>query len=313
MSPEIWLLLFSALLLGSVLVFYFSPKYVPQITAAAAGPFKLNATTPIIKREQTALFTATDAGAFSAFVYFNPINRTASYSNNGFSGNGGSSSLQNGEYTICTCAGPSDCTECAHSGYNTVFTIGDILTLEVMVAPDASRQGKAMAQLVLKTQDSGNTYTETFIVPPLDVQKWTYITLSREGRRVDVYYNNEIVLSKKAQYNFAAIGSSITSGSPGLEGELILANVYNYRLSSKNVSDFYAQYADSRGQPYFNTPDSAMTLSDAGGLIPMYAGTMFSTGLSWIPSINLCPAGGCFSAPTVRPANPLYTWSTSYS
>lgn len=312
MDSSVWLLIFSAILLGTVLVFYFSPKYVPQVSAAAPGPFNLNSTTTIIKQEKTALFTETDGGSFSAFIYFNPVNRTASYSPTESSGSRGLS-LQNGEYSICTCTGPSDCTNCLHVGHNIVFNIGNIVQLEAMVAPDASRQGKAMVQLILKTQDAGNTYTETFIVPPLNVQKWTYVTISREGRRIDVYYNDSIVLSKKTQYNFAKIGSSITSGSPGLEGQLIVANVYNYRLTTKNVSEHYAKYADSRGQPYFNDTSTPMTLSDAGGLIPLYASTIFSSALSWMPTINLCPAGGCFSMPTIRPASPLYTWSTSYA
>ena len=317
MDSSIWLLLFSGLLLGSILVFYFSPKYVPKLDAKAAGPFNLSKNTPIIKQDDTKLFVSTDAGAFSAFVYVNPVNRTATYSSNGFSDPSATASVSNGEYGLCKCTGPNDCTNCAHAGYNDVIDIGGIVKLEITVAPDASRQQKAAAQLVLKTEGPANlgtsTYTETFILPPLEIQKWTYVTVSREGRRIDVFYNNRIVLSKACQYKLARIGASINSGSPGLEGTLIMANVYNYRLSSQNVSDMYARYSDTRGQPYFNESNSAMTLSDAGGLIPMYAATMFSSALSWMPTINLCPGGSCFSAPSIRPANPLYTWSTPYS
>jgi len=203
---------------------------------------------------------------------------------------------------------------CSHPQYKTVVNIGNILFLEVLVAPDASRQGGAMAQLVLKTRDAVKTYYETFVLPPLNIQKWTYLTIAREGRRIDVYYNNEIILSKKAQYNFDSIGvSPITSGSPGLEGQLLIANVYNRRISGKDVSSNYAQYADSRGQPYFNDSNNPVSLSDVGGLMPAYGSTLFSSALSYIPSFNLCPTGGCFSPPTIRPANPMYVWSSPYA
>jgi hypothetical protein len=209
---------------------------------------------------------------------------------------------------------PTDCSNCTHTGYKQIFNIGEILYLEVLVAPDASRQGGAMAQLVLKTRDATKTYYETFVLPPLNVQKWTYLTIAREGRRVDVYYNNEIILSKKAQYNFDSIGTApITSGSQGLEGQLLIANVYNYRLSTKDVSTNYAQYADSRGQPYFNDANNPVSLSDLGGLFPVYGSTLFSSALSYIPSFNLCPSGGCFSPPAIRPANPMYAWSSPYA
>jgi hypothetical protein len=195
-----------------------------------------------------------------------------------------------------------------------VFNICGVAFLEVLVAPDASRQGRAMAQIVVKTHQSTTAYLETFILPPVDVQKWTYITVSREGRRIDVYYNNRIVLSTKTQYYFRTEPvATITSGSKGLEGQLILANVYNYRLSTKDVSEKYAQYADTRGQPYFSDSANPMSLSDLGGIIPLYGSTMFSSALSYIPTINLCPSEGCFNAPAIRPANPLYSWSSSYA
>lgn len=320
MEGGVWLLLLTGLVLVSIVVFYFSPKYVPKLNATAVGPFDLNQKPQqIIDREQTLTFTKGDAGTFSAFVYLSQANRTASYSSCGSSSG---SSCENGEYSICTCAttvggntNSADCTNCAHTGYKQVFNIGDILFLEVLVAPDASRQQKAAAQIVVKTQNSANIFTESIVLPPLDVQKWTYVTISREGRRLDVFYNNVLILSKSTQYPFYPMGplSTTTSGSSGLEGQLIIANLYNYRLSSKDVADKYVQYADTRGNPFYNDSMNPMSLSNVGGIIPNYTSTMFSGLSSYIPYINVCPPEGCITSPSIQPASPLYQWSTPYA
>jgi hypothetical protein len=168
---------------------------------------------------------------------------------------------------------------------------------------------------VVQTQNSVNTFIESLVLPPLDVQKWVYVTVSREGRRLDIFYNNVLVLSKSTQYPFYPMGplSVTTSGSSGLDGQLVIANVYNYRLSSKDVSDKYAQYADTRGQPYMNDPDNPMSLSNIGGIIPSYTSTMFGGLTSYIPTINVCPPEGCIATPSIQPANPMYQWSTPYA
>jgi hypothetical protein len=197
--------------------------------------------------------------------------------------------------------------------YTNLVNIGGIVMLNVLVAPDASRQGKATAQIVLNTNDATNKYYESYDLPAIDLQKWVYVTISREGRRIDVYYNNRIVLSKTALYNLATIDSTVTSGSPGLDGQLLAVNIYNYRMSTKDVSEKYAEFADSKGQPYFNDTSNPLSLTSVGGLLPLYSTTMFSGISSYVPTINLCPPGGCFKGPTIQPANPLYKWNTPYA
>jgi hypothetical protein len=320
MEGGIWLLFLTAIVLASVVVFYFSPKYVPKLNASAVGPFDLNQKPlEIINRQGTTPFTNGSAGTFSAFVFLSQANRTATYSSCGASGG---SSCENGEYSICICGttvgtntNSSDCTNCVHTGYKQVFNIGGVVFLEVLVVPDASRQRKAAVQMVVKTQDATKTYSESMVLPALDVQKWTYVTLSREGRRFDVFYNDTLILSKSTQYPIYPMGalSATTSGSLGLEGQLIIANVYNYRLSSKDVADKYAQYADTRGRPFFNDSENPMSLDRVGGIVPNYTSTIFSGLTSYIPYINLCPPEGCIASPSIRPANPLYEWSTPYA
>jgi hypothetical protein len=104
----------------------------------------------------------------------------------------------------------------------------------------------------------------------------------------------------------------ITSGSTGLAGQLAVANLYNYRMSSKDVSVKYKQYADTRGRPYLNTVGNPLSLSDVGGILPSYASVISTSISGYIPSMSLCPSGGCFNPPVVQAANPMYDWSTPY-
>ena len=145
------------------------------------------------------------------------------------------------------------------------------------------------------------------------------ITVARDGRRFDVYYNDTIVLSQKTMFmpisnvsnsNF----SGITSGSSGLVGQLALANVYNYRLSSQDVVLKYREFSDTRGRPYINSTANPVALADTAGLNPGFlSGLTLSSFIPSASALTLCPAGGCFSPPTIRPASPLYEWSTSYA
>jgi len=344
---QVWIIVFIIVLVGVSLVFYFSPSYGPKILASASGPYSLDKKTTIIQEQDARSFYSDSNGSFSAFVYLNPMNRTGANVPCGTANN--QASCTDGTFPACVCdTDTGNCAKCDHVGYNSVFNISGIAGLEVMIAPDASRQGKAMAQFIVKTEGLALTegasasgspasgspasgspasgspkpviprpkaqiYIETLSLPTIPLQKWTYITIARDGRRFDIYYNDRLVLSKKTDYMPISNGSKssvsgITSGSPGLMGQLALANLYNYRLSTKDIASFYSQYADTRGTPYLNNPSNPLSLSDLGGLLPSYS-SVFSINL---PSINLCPSGGCLSPPTIKPANPLYKWTPTY-
>ena len=184
-----------------------------------------------------------------------------------------------------------------------------------------------MAQLIIKTEgqpvqqgsSASQKYIETMTLPPIPLQKWTMVAVAREGRRFDIYYNDALVHSQKAMYmpisnisnsNF----SGITSGSTGLVGQVALANVYNYRLSSTDISAKFSEFADTRGRPYINSAANPINTSDSAGINPGYlSGMSFSSFLPPMASINLCPAGGCLTPPAIKPASPLYDWTSSYA
>ena len=314
---EVWILLLVGLVIASLLIYYFSPTYIQKMNVTATGPYDLNQTArfQIINNRETTKFFSGNAGTFSAFVFLTQANRTGVHPSCG-SGSGSSSCSD-----VCSCS-PSGCGNCAHVGYKQVFNIGEIIWFEVLIAPDASRQNLSAAQIAVKTMptqvSSGaqNLYTiETIRLPNLDMQKWTYVTIVRDGRLIDVFYNDTLILSKKLINPVAPITplDTTNSGSPGLDGRIININMYDYRLSTKGVAKKYTEYSDTRGNPFFNDSSNPMSLSSLGGVIPSYTNTMFSGLTTYIPTINLCPSGNCISSPTIKPANPLTQWSTNYA
>ena len=294
------------ILIASGVLYYFSVGYKQKITAKAVGPFDLNAASDTISFTDAQSFYTDGEGSVSVFLNIKAMNRTGSYSPCG----GGSGQIcdETGAFPPCLCdASTSDCSKCDHSGYTPVLNISGLVGLEILTAPDASRQGMAMSQLTVKTEGIAITststatpptqsqkYIETLRLPPIPLQKWMMITIAREGRRFDVYYNDRIVLSQKTMYMPVSDKSNsnlkgITSGSTLLMGEAAIANIYNYRINSYDVSAKYKEYADTRGTPRISQD--------------------FTTSISF----NLCPSGGCFDTPVIKPASPLYEWTSPYS
>ena len=187
-----------------------------------------------------------------------------------------------------------------------------------------------MAQLIVQSEgpplSSGTTntqkYIETLPLPPIPIQKWTMITVARDGRRFDIYYNDTMVFSQKTMYMPTSSLSNtnykgIVSGSDGLIGQLALANLYTTRVSTLDVNVNYTTFSDTRGRPYLNTGSTldlnsttpSSDIINRVGLNPSAQATSIGSTFS---GMNLCP-GGCLNAPTIRPASPLYKWSSSYA
>ena len=304
-------------LLVIVILFYVAPTFVPSVPTNSQGPFSLESQKAILDETSAKLFYSDTQATFSAFVYLAPMNRTGAQASCGTKPN--QASCSDGTFAPCACeASSGDCSKCGHDGYRSVFNISGMTGLEVLTAPDASRQGKSMTQLIVKTEgaslssssSASQKYIETLTLPPIPLQKWTMVTVAREGRRFDVYYNDVLVLSQKTMSmpvsNISSSNfSGITSGSNGLVGQLGLGNIYKHRMNAQQVSAAYVAVTDTRGHPYINsmTPLSA----DTTGMNPGFQ----SSGLN-MPSMSLCPSGGCLSGPTVKPASPLYDWSTPY-
>jgi hypothetical protein len=326
---NVWILIGTAALLVVVYIMFFSPSLKEKVLATEIGPFQLSNQQTVVADAKVKPYYEGPEGTFSSYVFLGTANRTGTHAPCGTNPN---QPCANGAFAPCACdAATGDCSPCIHAGYDTVFNIAGLVGLEVLTAPDASRQGNAMAQLTVKTEGPAVTtaaaaktlqiaaaatqkYIETMTLPAIPLQKWTMVTVAREGRRFDIYYNDRLVLSQKTMYmpvnaSSSSSFSGLVSGSSGMGGQIALLNVFSNRYSIGDVAALYTTTSDTRGRPYVTTVQQ-----DLYGLLPAASPASFSTSLSsYIPSFNLCPPGGCFNSPVVRPASPLYDWTTSYA
>jgi hypothetical protein len=134
-------------------------------------------------------------------------------------------------------------------------------------------------------------FEETIPLPNIPFQKWTFITIAREGRRFDVYYNGEIVMSKRTQHvvDVRAAYGPITAGDPNLTGKMAFVESFPEKLTQPQIMAKYKANSDTTGQPQISAP---LNLFD------------------YMPN---CKDGGCITGPTMRPTSPLLDWQTQYA
>lgn len=260
------------------------------------GPFTLESKPKLGNPDDTKkLLNSTNTGTLQAFVY--PLQAqksgTLTLCNPSGSANPGEPECSSGKYNLCKCV-ENDCSKCAHSGYVNVINISNVIRLEILAAPDASRQNAASAQLVVRTlgmSDGKQTvFQETIPLPNIPFQKWTMVTIAREGRRFDIYYNGNIVASKRTQYivDVKTGYSSITAGDDNLIGKIALVEVFPDKLKQSDVMLYYQSHADTTGKPYLSEP------------------------MNILDHIPKCEGGDCNAGPKVRPTSPLLDWETQY-
>lgn len=298
---------------------YFAPTSLyPTLKVAKLGPYELSSKNTVFDNNQVHTFEEKGSATLQGFFYIVPTQRSPTAITCNTPGN---PSCEDGRFHTCFCGTVNNCDTCKRNGYTALLTIGDTLFLELLPAPDAGRQGKAMTQIAVRTNTSvdasGNplnmgsieSVIEFLPLPPIPTQKWVMITISREGRRFDIYYNGRLVLSQKTQYTIAT-----TTGTTGIAvGDATLAGygaVFDVKEGATNgveVAATYAQQSDTRGAPPVSLPSTS-------------SGTAFGLNMPGMPGLpempgipSLCPTGGCLTGPTVRPAQPWLDWDTAYA
>lgn len=361
---------------------YFKKLQKPDTSASSAGPFSLAAKPQVGTPDASKLLlNSTNTGTFQAYVYPLQAQKTGTMTlcNPAGSANPGEPDCSTGQYNLCKCVG-NDCSKCTHSGYVNVLNISNVIRVELLAAPDASRQNAAGVQLVVRTlgmssptltacpipgsqlpvnpedeaalgtvkfccntplvngqcpaqQQAGpleglaslcrtgdvipqsnddryakfvneyvklcetsnlpkvqTVFEETIPLPNLPMQKWTFITIAREGRRFDVYYNGKLVMSKRTQNvidSKAAFGP-IVAGDTNLQGKIALVEALPQKISQAEVEAKYKATSDTTGQPNVSAPTNI---------------------LDYLPN---CEGGGCITGPKMRPTSPLLDWQTQY-
>ena len=248
-------------------------------------------------------------GTFSCFIYLDNMARTASAVDCGTRPN--QPSCQTGLYDPCKCTSFVDCTNCGHGGYKTLFSLYGVYRFEILHVPDASRQNSVSAQLVVQTETVGSSgkesYLETLSLPSLPIQKWIMITVGKEGRRIDVYYNDAIVSSSKMMHMISTMsptGTICDGGADGLSGVIAVMRMSEVVKTVPEVATDYTRLTDTRGRPL-----------DIADDLDVFGTTKRRMDTSEILH-NLCLDGSCLSLPgfpSPGPEGPLYDLVSPYA
>ena len=319
-----WVYVLAILTVVILSVLYFAPAAKMNVTKA--GPYDLSKKATVFDNNQVKTFEQTESATVQGFFYVVPLQRTPTAIKCNTPGN---PSCEDGRFQTCYCGVGNNCDKCERNGYAPLMTIGDTCFLELLPAPDAGRQGKAMTQLSIRTKTtvdaSGNPLTidasgskpnfqsvmEFLTLPPIPTQKWVMVTISREGRRFDVYYDGSLVLSQKTLFNIATTADTtgIIAGNAAFSGYGAGFDFTGRATNGLEVAANHSQRSDTRGAPYVTLPaDIAIgpAAKAAASAAPGYT-------IGGIQLPSLCPTGGCFTGPTVRPAQPWLDWETSYA
>ena len=252
-------------LIGGITIFiiiclfaYFSFKgtniTVPNITVV--GPFLLNKQQSVIQASSfsttiaSQYFLREGTGTFQAYLYLDSLTQTGSVSDCGTRSN--QPSCSSGLYDPCKCNSLVDCTNCSHNGYKNLISLYGVYNLEVLPFPDASRQNTVSTQIAVNTKSADETFVETIPLPPIPLQKWVFLTISKSGRRIDVYYNDSLVSSTTMLNMITTLnpsGTIVQAGNPTLSGSIGLLSITGHTTTIGEVASIYSQTSDTRGSP----------------------------------------------------------------
>lgn len=226
-------------------------------------------------------FLKNQSSSFRIFYYIQSLPRTASIYDT--TTNTANFNPTTDSFDICDATTGT----CTHPGFAKLLQFDRSLWIELLQAPDASRPGLPKTQLCIQTTNqTGNSYIETFPLPPFPQQKWVMLTLSHEGSKYDVYYNGQLAASVKTTNVPKPTASNLALSDGTFTGRTSYLLSKTTAMTAAEVASDYASNTNTLGEPY----DS---------LFPSL-------------NLNLCPSGNCFSGPSVRPSNPLVVWKSDY-
>ncbi len=127
---------------------------------------------------------------------------------------------------------------------------------------------------------------ETVQLPVIPYQKWTALTIVREGRRFDIYYNGELVASKRPSAYVRIELASISAGSANMRGKITNIYIAGRSYNKSDIAQIYTNTSDTRGKPYVTE--------------------------KIVPKLG-CPSGLFCSIVSTPPENPYKRWQTQYS
>lgn len=195
--------------------------------------------------------------------------------------------LPNDTYTVSFYIYPvaGNRTSAVGSAAETMFSVFNWEQLFSLQLMPQVRDGNSGSQLNVSTVSG----PATMLLPPLLLQKWTYVSLIVEGRRIDVAYNGRIVGSKifDSMLKNPKAGK-LTSGNIGVVGTIAYVTAANRRMTTDELMIDYVSSSNTRGEPYIG-------------------------GLPTIKNLFSCPAGSFCGEPRTPPNKAANAWFTPFN
>jgi hypothetical protein len=205
-------------------------------------------------------------------------------------------SCDNFEFKKCAC-NATDCSRCdIPKNYYLSKLLAIDNSLEFWASGYTSENDKPYVPALLKIKSSKSKdihFMESISLPALSLQRWTVVTIVKEGRRFDIYYGTKLVKSKLLEYiPVPPSAKNWYAGNQKWKGSIGLFKGFEGSISSEQIEEDVSKLVDTRGVPlYFNNMNFMKTLKSAE-----------------FPSLT-CPFGLCNQLPDVIPTSPFESLS----
>ncbi len=200
------------------------------------------------------------------------------------------------EFKGCACDG-NNCDRCkvSDTGYlSRLMGVGS--TFELWASGYTTQNNKPYVPALLRVQtqkDSNTRFVESVPLPAIPLQKWTAITIVKEGRRFDVYFGEVLVSSKLLDYvPVTDFTNEWTVGAKNWSGQIGLFATKKGVTNTADIKKDIESLLNTRGVPFYLD--------------------QFKFEFK-IPEMGGCLMGDCNPLPTVKPPNPFTIYASSVS
>jgi hypothetical protein len=181
-----------------------------------------------------------------------------------------------------------------------LFTMGTDFKINIIPAGASHEES---CELVINTQRPPTSPTETiatkqpeiFKFQRIPTQKWVLFTITKEGRRFTVYYNDAVVASFRTLYYPSIEPNGIIIGNSNLKGTFAYPTIYGegYAFKLDDVKSYLESTSNTRHEP---------ELPNTQSIFDIFQNTF------------TCPNGiFCFNTTQTPQKSYLKKWSSPYS
>ena len=200
------------------------------------------------------------------------------------------------QYKPCKCMG-ADCSYCALDNTNAghmskILGVSDYIQLWASGYTNQNDKPYVPALLKIRTgKDSSQHYMESISLPAIPLQKWTAITIVKEGRRFDIYYGAKLEVSKMTDNVPIEPDSTLQwiAGNGKWKGQIGLFKGFTSMRTGDDVEADMDELLNTRGIPYYK--DSTISMPS-------------------LPEFPKCIFGNCASLPDIKPRNPFSVYQS---